>query len=237
MSSRGVFVTGTDTGVGKTEAACLLTSGLASSGLKVAVMKPVAAGAQPTADGLRNEDALALIACANVHAAYETVNPFCLREAIAPHIAAAEEGIHIRTADIVHHFGELMRRADWVVVEGAGGWLVPISAEETMADVARALGLPVVLVVGMRLGCLNHAVLTARAIQASGLTLAAWIANDIDATFARHAQNLATLEHWLGLAPAAIVPYGVSAAQRPQLASQTARAVQERLRQAPAIRT
>jgi dethiobiotin synthetase len=106
-----------------------------------------------------------------------------------------------------------------------------------MADVARALGLPVVLVVGMRLGCLNHAVLTARAIQASGLTLAAWIANDIDATFARHAHNLATLEHWLGLAPAAIVPYGVSAAQRPQLASQTARAVQERLRQAPAIRT
>jgi len=112
MSPRGVFVTGTDTGVGKTEAACLLTSGLASSGLKVAVMKPVAAGAQPTADGLRNEDALALIACANVHAAYETVNPFCLREAIAPHIAAAEEGIHIRTADIVHHFGELMRRGE-----------------------------------------------------------------------------------------------------------------------------
>jgi len=235
--TRGVFVTGTDTGVGKTLVACLLAAGLVSSGRKVAVMKPVAAGAQPTADGLRNEDALALMACANVPAAYGTVNPFCLRDPIAPHIAAAAEGIRIRVSDISSCFAELERRADCVVVEGAGGWLVPINAEETMADVARALGLPVVLVVGMRLGCLSHALLSARAIRSAGLTLCAWIANEIDPAFERRSENLATLEHGLGLAPAAIVPHGVTAEQRSQLAAEAARALTERPRAGAPIRT
>ena len=226
--SSGFFITGTDTGVGKTEVACLLTSGLAASGLKVGVMKPVAAGAVSTPQGLRNEDALALMACASIEARYETVNPFCLTEPIAPHIAAADAGVRIRTADIVECFAALKRQADCIVVEGAGGWLVPIGAQETMADVARALDLPVVLVVGLRLGCLSHALLTAQAIRASGLLLAGWIGNGVDAVYARQAENLATLEHWLGLPPAAIVPHGASAAQRVKLAAQAARAVRER---------
>jgi dethiobiotin synthetase len=233
--SGGFFVTGTDTGVGKTEVACLLTRGLVASGLKVGVMKPVAAGAFPTPDGPRNEDALALMACANLEARYETVNPFCLAEPIAPHIAAADAGIRIRTADIVECFDALKRQADCIVVEGAGGWLVPISAQETMADVARALALPVVLVVGLRLGCLSHTLLTAQAIEASGLALAGWIGNGIDPVYARQAENLATLEHWLGGAPAAIVPHGVSAVQRAELAAQAARTLQERVRRSASM--
>jgi len=223
----GFFVTGTDTGVGKTAVACLLTSGLAASGLKVAVMKPVAAGAASTPEGLRNEDALALMACSSIEARYESVNPYCLAEPIAPHIAAADAGILIRTAAIVESFDVLRKQADCIVVEGAGGWLVPISAQETMADVARALDLPVVLVVGLRLGCLSHALLTAHAIRASGLVLAGWIGNGIDAVYARQAENLATLEHWLGLAPAAIVPHGAGAAQRAELAVQAVQALRQ----------
>jgi len=232
----GFFVTGTDTGVGKTEIACALASGLAASGLKVAVMKPVAAGAVSTPEGLRNDDALALMACANVAARYETINPFCLAEPVAPHIAAADTGIRIRTADIVGCFDALKRQADCVVVEGAGGWLVPISAQETMADVARALGLPVVLVVGLRLGCLNHALLSAQAVHASGLMLSGWVGNGIDALFARQAENLAALEHWLGLGPAAIVPHGASPAQRAKLAARAVQVMQDRVRARAATR-
>ncbi len=203
----GFFIAGTDTGVGKTRAAVATVRALVRQGLKVAVMKPVAAGAAATAAGLRNEDALALIAAANVPAEYALVNPYCLRAPISPHLAAAEERAAIEIAPLAQAFGALARRADCVVVEGAGGWLAPIGAQETMADIARALGLPVVLVVGLRLGCLNHAQLTARAIEAGALRLGGWIANHLDPAFERLAENVATLERLLGRPPLAFIAH------------------------------
>jgi dethiobiotin synthetase len=187
----GLFVAGTDTG----------------RGLRVAAMKPVAAGALSTARGMRNEDAEALAAAANVAATYEQINPYCLAAPVSPHIAARDAGIDIDVALIARRFRELALRADCVIVEGAGGWLAPTSERETMADVARALALPVVLVIGLRLGCLNHALLSARAIEADGLTLAAWVGNRIDPAFERLDENLATLERRLGTAPLAVLPH------------------------------
>jgi dethiobiotin synthetase len=194
----GLFVAGTDTGVGKTHVSAAIVRALVRSGLEVAVMKPVAAGAIATPDGLRNEDALALIAAANVSADYALVNPYCLSAPISPHLAAAEEGVAIEIAPLAEAFDALARGADCVVVEGAGGWLAPIGERQSMADLARALDLPVVLVVGLRLGCLSHAQLTARAIEADGLRLGGWIANHLDPSFERMGQNLSTLERLLG---------------------------------------
>jgi dethiobiotin synthetase len=203
----GLFIAGTDTGVGKTLAAVSLVRALAARGLAVAAMKPVAAGAATTSRGARNEDALALAAAATVAAPYEHINPYCLRTPVSPHIAAAEEGVTIDVALIVQRFGELAHGADCVIVEGAGGWLAPIGERETLADVARALSLPVVLVVGLRLGCLNHALLSARAMEADGLRLAGWIGNAIEPGFGHAAENVATLERWLGCPPLALLPH------------------------------
>ncbi len=207
----GFFIAGTDTEVGKTRAAVSVTRALAREGLRVAAMKPVAAGAVLTVDGLRNSDAASLAAAASVAAAYELVNPYCLAAPVSPHIAAAEAGICIDIGRIVHCFRELASRADCVVVEGAGGWLAPIGERETMADVARALDLPVILTVGLRLGCLSHALLSAQAIEASGLRLAGWIANHIDPALERVPENVATLERLLGRPPLAVVPHAASA--------------------------
>jgi dethiobiotin synthetase len=206
----GVFIAGTDTGVGKTRTAVTVVRALVARGLGVAVMKPVAAGADATADGLRNDDALALMAAANVPAEYALVNPCCLRSAISPHLAAAEQGVTIDTAHIAQAFTELSRRADCVVVEGAGGWLTPIDDHHTMADLARLLHLPIVLVVGLRLGCLNHAQLTARTIDADGLHLGGWVANHLDPSFERMAENLATLERLLARRPLAFIGHDAS---------------------------
>ena len=200
--ARGVFVTGTDTEVGKTFAAAALIRALARAKIRVAGMKPVAAGAVATGAGSRNEDALALAAAANVAAPYHVINPYCLEAAVSPHLAAADEGVTIDTQLIKESFETLLTQAaDFVVVEGAGGWLAPIGETQTMADVAVALDLPVVLVVGLRLGCLNHSLLTLRAIQASGLRFAGWIANRIDPDFQRAEENIATLERMLRAAP------------------------------------
>ncbi len=204
---RGVFITGTDTEVGKTRAAVSVTRALVRLGLRVAAMKPIAAGAVLTGDGLRNGDAASLAAAANVAAAYELVNPYCLAAPVSPHIAAAEAGVFLDIARIVQCFRELALRADCVVVEGAGGWLAPIGEGRTMADVARSLDLPVILVVGLRLGCLNHALLSARAIEASGLRLAGWIANHIDPGLERVGENIATLERLLDRPPLAVLPH------------------------------
>ncbi len=212
-----VFITGTDTGVGKTHVALALIRGLAREGRRVAAMKPVAAGAtsetgagrQP--GGLRNEDALLLAAAANVTVPYETLNPYCLASPVSPHIAAEEAGIMIDPAAIRREFDKLAALADCVVVEGAGGWLAPISGTQTMADVALALELPVILVVGLRLGCLNHALLTARAVRASGLQLVHWIANAVEPRFERSAENLAWLSATLG-PPLAVVPHSLHGA-------------------------
>lgn len=209
-ASPGVFIAGTDTEVGKTHAGVSLIRTLVDAGRRVAPMKPVAAGAEPTADGLRNADALALAAAANVSVPYDRLNPYCLTAPVSPHIAAKEEGIRIETAHIARELDLLSRTADCVVVEGAGGWLAPISDRETMADVARALTLPVVLVVGLRLGCLNHAQLTARAIESSGLKLAGWVANQVDPHFERLAENQASLERLLGRPALAFIPHDAS---------------------------
>jgi dethiobiotin synthetase len=206
-----VFIAGTDTGVGKTFVARLLVHALARSGRRIAVMKPVAAGAVRTAEGLRNDDALALMGAANVDAAYECVNPYCLEIPASPHIAAHAAAVRIDIGRIVRCFEALAASADYVVVEGAGGWLAPVSESQSMADVARALGLPVLLVVGMKLGCLNHAQLTARAVRADGQALAAWIANGIDPGFAYANENLATLRRLLGCNPLAVLPHGLNA--------------------------
>jgi len=186
---QSLFLAGTDTGVGKTTVAVALLQRLAESGLRVAGMKPVAAGAAMTSHGWRNDDALDLLAAGNVQLPYEWVNPCCLPTGTSPHLAAREAGVQIEIAPILAAFDCIKTRSDLIIVEGAGGWLAPIGPggpeeSHTMQDVAVALGLPVVLVVGMRLGCLNHALLTAGAIGRSGLPFAGWIANPIDPGFA-----------------------------------------------------
>jgi dethiobiotin synthetase len=205
--TRGVFITGTDTEVGKTVVASAMVRSLADAGQRIAVMKPIAAGAEPTPEGLRNADAVELIAGANVPAPYEIVNPYCLKLPASPHIAAANEGISIKLAPIIQAFGQLTRTSDLVVVEAAGGWHAPINEVETMADVAAALDLPVVLVVGLRLGCLSHALLTAQAIEDRGLTFAGWVGNHLQSHFAYAAENTATLEARLTAPLIDIVPY------------------------------
>ena len=194
---KGFFVTGTDTGVGKTVVAGALIAGLAEAGFRTAPFKPVAAGCGGSPDALRNDDALTLSTLSGGSIPYEQVNPVALEPPVAPHIAAAEASIRLSAADLAAAGRRLADDNDVLVVEGAGGWLVPLAFPETMADLAVALGLPVVLVVGMRLGCLSHALLTARAIGGSGLPLAGWVGNMLDPHMPRREQNLATLSEWL----------------------------------------
>jgi len=194
---RGIFVTGTDTGVGKTLVSTALMRALKSRGMKVAGMKPVASGSEPTAEGLRNEDALALMREQSVPFTYEQVNPYAFAAPIAPHIAAAHAGIAIDLQRIVAAFEILQARSNQVIVEGAGGWLAPISAAAGMQELALALNIPVLLVVGLRLGCLNHALLSARAIESSGLPICGWVANRIEPDFPYWQENVETLKRRL----------------------------------------
>ena len=188
----GVFVTGTDTGVGKTVACVALLRGCAAGGLRAVGMKPVAAGLEPGA--AHNDDVLALARASGIDAPPDERNPYAFREPIAPHLAAAHEGVRIDLGVIVSAYRRLHARAGVVVVEGAGGALVPLGAHEDMLDIPRALRLPVILVVGLRLGCLNHALLSALAIRARGLDLAGWIATRIDPAMACADENLAWLD-------------------------------------------
>jgi dethiobiotin synthetase len=192
--TRGVFVTGTDTGVGKTLAACALIHALVDRGIGVMPMKPVAAGAVVHDGGWANEDTIALLRAAGREGAHAThANPVLLREPMAPHIAAARERREITLEPIMQAFERVRAASDFVVVEGVGGFRVPLSDSLDTVDMARALGLPVVLVVGMRLGCLNHALLTADAIRAAGLPLAGWIANAIDPAMSVADENVEAL--------------------------------------------
>jgi dethiobiotin synthetase len=203
--SGGLFVTGTDTEVGKTVIARLIVRSLVATGVRVAVMKPVAAGSVATLAGPRNEDALGLIADSNVVMPYTTVNPYCLAAPISPHLAARDAGLTIDLGHLKQQFETLAAAADCVIVEGAGGWYAPLNDQQFIADLAATLDLPVLLVVGLRLGCLNHALLTTAAIRQRGLEFAGWIANRIDPDFARVTDNLATLEAHLGMPPIAVV--------------------------------
>ncbi|MHB8536265.1 MAG: dethiobiotin synthase [Sulfuricaulis sp.] len=189
----GWFITGTDTGVGKTRMARWLLEALARADQRAVGMKPVASGCRETAAGRRSEDAEQLLAASGVPADYADVNPYAFAPACAPHIAARECGVEIRAEKILASFRSLQRQAPWVVVEGVGGWMVPLGERLTLADVARALRLPAILVVGMRLGCLNHALLTAAAIRREGVPLAGWIANQIDPAMTHVAENTAAL--------------------------------------------
>ena len=198
LDIRGFFVTGTDTGVGKTRVACALLHALAAQGSSTIGMKPVAAGAQIVAGRLVNEDASALKAASSAAAPDALVNPYCFAPPLAPHIAAAEAGVEIDLARIKSACVGLAALAQWVVVEGAGGFCVPLGPRFGMDDLARELGLPVILVVGMRLGCLSHALLTARAVRAAGLPLAAWVANHVDPDMAAADENVAALTQRLG---------------------------------------
>lgn len=193
MSAKPIFVTGTDTGVGKTMVAAGLLHALAQRGLKVAGMKPVASGCERTAAGLRNDDALQLMAATNIPVTYEQVNPYCFEPAIAPHIAAAEAKCVIDLQVLRTSFTTLQSQSDLVVIEGAGGWFTPLTANQTLADFAVMVDARVLLVVGLRLGCINHALLTARAIEASGLELAGWIANGLDESMPRLEENVEAL--------------------------------------------
>ncbi len=191
---RGIFVTGTDTGVGKTVAACALIHALRAAGERVVPMKPVAAGAIERGGRWVNEDTLALAEAAGLGIdAAARVTPLLLREPMAPHIAAAREGRRIAIAPLVRVFEDLGAEDDFGVVEGVGGFIVPLDERIDTADLARALALPVVLVVGMRLGCLNHALLTAQAIEHAGLPFAGWIANTLDPAMNGLAENVETL--------------------------------------------
>lgn len=194
MAAKGYFITGTDTGVGKTLTALGIMRGLQERRWQVVGMKPVACGGQYKEGTLYNEDALALQQAGSSSLSYGQVNPILFEPPVAPHIAAQESNRPIDVAALLTAFQYLTTRADRVIVEGAGGWLVPLNRTENMATLARDLALPVILVVGLRLGCLNHALLTAESIHRHGLSLAGWVANPIDPGFQREDDNVATLE-------------------------------------------
>lgn len=205
--ARGIFITGTDTGVGKTVVAAGLVRLAARFGRRVVGLKPIASGAGRTPDGLRNEDALALAAESSVPLPYGMTNPLCFEPAIAPHIAAAEAGIAISLPDLARWYARATVQTDLAIVEGAGGWRVPLHPEGFLSDLPEQLGLDVLLVVGLRLGCLNHARLTLEAIERSGrCRYVGWIGNGIDPAFARRDENLATLGRLLGAPPLAVIP-------------------------------
>ena len=203
--SKTWFVTGTDTEVGKTAISCALLAAAAAAGLRTAAVKPVAAGCD---DQGHNDDALQLLDCMTEQLDYAQVNPVALEAAIAPHIAAEREGKRLqagRLAGICR--GVMMGKADFVLIEGAGGWRVPISPRETLADLAVQLQVGVILVVGMRLGCINHALLTAEAIRRDGLELAGWVANQPGERMVCHEENLDTLRRLLPAPLMGEVPY------------------------------
>jgi dethiobiotin synthetase len=193
----GLFVTGTDTEIGKTFVSSLLIKILVEQGLRVTGMKPIASGAKYVSGVLKNDDALSLMQASNVEVDYKRVNPYVFEPAISPHIAAEQVGVEIDLDNIKSNFDQLQKISDVVVVEGVGGWYAPLSELTTVADLAETLALPIILVVGIRLGCLNHALLTAQAIRQSGLPIAGWIANHVEKDFISEKENIKTLQHFL----------------------------------------
>lgn len=177
---KAYFITATDTDAGKTFVSAGLLQNWSNQGYKTLGFKPVASGCQVTPEGLRNDDALKLMAAANVSLDYEIINPYSFAPAIAPHIAALQDGVTIDLQEIVTHIFQHQQKADYMLVEGVGGWLVPLNEQQNVADLACLLNFPVILVVNLRLGCINHALLTAQAIEQSGLTIAGWIANSAE---------------------------------------------------------
>jgi len=215
ITHHGFFVTGTDTGVGKTLVACALLHAFAARGAKVVGMKPVASGAEPGSGGLVSDDVERLIAAGNVAAPRNDVNPYCFEPPIAPHIAASRAGTTIELERIVQSYARLAARAQTVVVEGVGGFRVPLGPGADTALLAARLALPVVLVVGMRLGCINHALLTVQAIATEGLVLAGWVANHVDPEMSAADENVSTLEARIAAPLIARIPFARDPKPRP----------------------
>ncbi len=204
---RGVFVTGTDTNCGKTAISLALMAARQARGARVLGMKPVASGCDPSPQGPRNADALRLLAQSSAAAPYHLVNPYAFVPPIAPHLAAARAGVEIRLDTIVSAYRALSAGCDLVVVEGVGGWRVPLSPTLSVSDIPRALDLPVILVVGLKLGCLNHALLTADSIRAQGSALAGWVGNGIDPELQAGEENRATLAARLDAPCLGVIPW------------------------------
>lgn len=218
--TQGFFIAGTDTGVGKTVVAAGLVRRLAGQGRRVIGLKPIASGADPTPAGLRNADALALAAESSVKVPYPVTNPYCFAPAVAPHLAAADAGVTLSIGDLVCWYGQASADTEVAIVEGAGGWRVPLHPDGFLSDLPETLGLGVILVVGLRLGCLNHARLTFEAIERTGrCPFVGWVGNRIDPGFERLDDNVATLARLLGGPPLAVLPL---------LAEPTAQAVASR---------
>ena len=203
----GVFVTGTDTDCGKTEVSLGLMAAWQARGQRVLGMKPVASGGEPGPEGPRNADARRLQAQGSRLVPYGLVNPYAFVPPIAPHIAAGQAGVEILIAEIAGAYRTLAAGSDLVVVEGVGGWRVPLSASLFVSDIPKALGLPVILVVGLKLGCLNHALLSADSIRAQGCTLAGWVGNGIDAQMAAGDANLAALTALIDAPCLGVIPW------------------------------
>lgn len=207
MANKWLFITGTDTDVGKTVVATGLLAAATKTGLRSAAIKPVAAGCEDTGAGLQNDDALQLQAASSHQLPYQQVNPVALEAAIAPHIAAQEQGKILSADRLVGYCrGLALLPVDLLLVEGAGGWRVPLNSRETLADVARELNCSVVIVVGIRLGCLNHALLTAEAVRRDGLEIAGWVGNIIDPQMPRLDENIATLKQLFNEPCLGVVP-------------------------------
>lgn len=189
MHPTGLYVTGTDTGIGKTVASTALLHALRTRGAAAVGMKPVASGCVATPGGWRNDDALALLAASDPQPAYDDLNPYALPLPLAPELAARDAGVQVELPRILQAHARLRGMASQVVVEGVGGWAAPLSATLTQAELVSALDIPVVLVVGLRLGCLNHAILSARAILADGCRLLGWIGNAVDPDMERREEH------------------------------------------------
>jgi dethiobiotin synthetase len=216
-----LFVAGTDTGIGKTHAACTLIHALRAKGRRVCGMKPVASGCVETMQGLRNDDALSLQAASSDPVpAYDEINPIALREPLSPHLAAAHDGVTIALPSLQAAFHTLNKRYDTVVVEGVGGWRVPLAPGLLASNIPKAWNLPVVLVVGLRLGCLSHALLSAEAIIGDGCGLAGWIGNCIDPGMAAVEENIDTLRTLLPAPCLGILPHGLMPADAASLLEQ-----------------
>ncbi len=204
---KGVFVTGTDTGVGKTQVSLGIMANLKEHGLRVAGMKPVASGCYREGSSLRNQDAVLLQTHSSINVDYSTVNPYAFEPAVSPHIAARRQGDKIRLEKVVDRFRILQELAEFVLVEGVGGWQVPLNSNDRLSDMVGVLGLPVVLVVGLRLGCLNHAFLTSSAIERSGCTLAGWVGNLAEPGFDCLEENMESLRQEIPAPCLGFVPF------------------------------
>ncbi|RYY03849.1 MAG: dethiobiotin synthase [Gammaproteobacteria bacterium] len=206
-TKKAFFITGTDTNVGKTLVAAGLLVAAKNKGLTTAALKPVAAGCEKTDEGLRNSDALLLQSVITQPLAYEQINPYALEAAIAPHIAAQQEKRSLSVDRLSGFCRGVLSSADFTLLEGAGGWRVPLNARETLADLAKNLQLPVIIVVGVRLGCINHALLTFEAIVRDGLPVAGWVANCVDPDMPVLQENIDSLRARLPIPCLGVVPF------------------------------